>query len=461
MEKRETFSSRLGFVLISAGCAIGLGNVWRFPSITGQYGGAAFVLLYLLFLVILGLPVMVMELAVGRASQRSIALSFQRLEHAGTRWHWYSYVGFAGNYLLMMFYTVIAGWLLYYFVEMLRGSFAGLDAQGVAERFGGLMGQPWTMTAYMTVVICVGMLVCAQGLRNGVERVNKVMMICLLALMMVLAVNSILLEGAEEGLRFYLQPNFHNLVYDAEGNWILGEAVFAAMGQAFFTLSLGIGAIAIFGSYIGKEHRLAGEALRIGVLDTCVAFVAGLIIFPDCSAFGVSTGEGPALVFMTLPNIFNAMPMGRLWGAAFFLFLSFAALSTVIAVFENIISFTMDRWWMSRKKAVLINLVGVFLLSLPCVLGCNLWSGFTVLGMDISGIEDFLVSQNILPLGSLVYVLFCTSRRGWGWDKFLAEANEGQGLAFPKNVRFYVTYILPAIVLFIFVMGYWDKFGPK
>ena len=461
MEKRETFSSRLGFVLISAGCAIGLGNVWRFPSITGQYGGAAFVLLYLLFLVILGLPVMVMELAVGRASQRSIALSFQRLEHAGTRWHWYSYVGFAGNYLLMMFYTVIAGWLLYYFVEMLRGSFAGLDAQGVAERFGGLMGQPWTMTAYMTVVICVGMLVCAQGLRNGVELVNKVMMICLLALMMVLAVNSILLEGAEEGLRFYLQPNFHNLVYDAEGNWILGEAVFAAMGQAFFTLSLGIGAIAIFGSYIGKEHRLAGEALRIGVLDTCVAFVAGLIIFPACSAFGVSTGEGPALVFMTLPNIFNAMPMGRLWGAAFFLFLSFAALSTVIAVFENIISFTMDRWWMSRKKAVLINLVGVFLLSLPCVLGCNLWSGFTVLGMDISGIEDFLVSQNILPLGSLVYVLFCTSRRGWGWDKFLAEANEGQGLAFPKNVRFYVTYILPAIVLFIFVMGYWDKFGPK
>ena len=461
MEKRETFSSRLGFVLISAGCAIGLGNVWRFPSITGQYGGAAFVLLYLLFLVILGLPVMVMELAVGRASQRSIALSFQRLGHAGTRWHWYSYVGFAGNYLLMMFYTVIAGWLLYYFVEMLRGSFAGLDAQGVAERFGGLMGQPWTMTAYMTVVICVGMLVCAQGLRNGVERVNKVMMICLLALMMVLAVNSILLEGAEEGLRFYLQPNFHNLVYDAEGNWILGEAVFAAMGQAFFTLSLGIGAIAIFGSYIGKEHRLAGEALRIGVLDTCVAFVAGLIIFPACSAFGVSTGEGPALVFMTLPNIFNAMPMGRLWGAAFFLFLSFAALSTVIAVFENIISFTMDRWWMSRKKAVLINLVGVFLLSLPCVLGCNLWSGFTVLGMDISGIEDFLVSQNILPLGSLVYVLFCTSRRGWGWDKFLAEANEGQGLAFPKNVRFYVTYILPAIVLFIFVMGYWDKFGPK
>ena len=461
MEKRETFSSRLGFVLISAGCAIGLGNVWRFPYITGKYGGAAFVLLYLLFLVILGLPVMVMELAVGRASQRSIALSFQRLEPKGSKWHWYSYVGFAGNYLLMMFYTVIAGWLLYYFVKMLRGDFVGLDTEGVAGQFGQLMGAPGVMTLYMVIVVCIGMLVCAQGLRNGVERVNKIMMVCLLALMVVLAVNSVMLEGAGEGLRFYLQPNFHNLAYNAEGSWILGEVVFAAMGQAFFTLSLGIGAIAIFGSYIGKEHRLAGEALRIGVLDTCVAFVAGLIISPACSAFGVSTGEGPSLVFITLPNIFNAMPMGRLWGAAFFLFLSFAALSTVIAVFENIISFTMDRWRMSRKKAVLINFAGVLVLSMPCVLGCSLWSGFTVLGMDVSGIEDFLVSQNILPLGSLLYVLFCTSKRGWGWDRFLAEANQGDGLAFPKGVRFYVSYILPLIVLFIFVMGYWNQFGPN
>ena len=345
-------------------------------------------------------------------------------------------------------------------MEILRGGFEGLDAQGVAGKFSDLLSQPGTMTAYMAVVVCIGMLVCVQGLRNGVERVNKVMMLCLLALMVVLAVNSVLLKGAGEGLRFYLQPNFHNLAYDAEGNWILGEAVFAAMGQAFFTLSLGIGAIAIFGSYIGKEHRLAGEALRIGVLDTCVAFVAGLIIFPACSAFGVSTGEGAALVFITLPNIFNHMLMGRLWGGAFFLFLSFAALSTVIAVFENIISFTMDRWWVSRKKAVLINLIGVFLLSMPCVLGSNLWSGFTVLGMDVSGIEDFLVSQNILPLGSLVYLLFCTSKKGWGWKRFLAEANAGEGLAFPKGVRFYVSYILPLIVLFIFVMGYWNQFGP-
>ncbi len=459
MEKRETFSSRLGFLLISAGCAIGLGNVWRFPYITGKYGGAAFVLLYLLFLVILGLPVMVMELAVGRASQKSIALSFQKLEPKGSKWHWYSYAGFAGNYLLMMFYTVIAGWLVYYFVKMVRGDFVGLDAEGVAGEFGGLMGQPGTMTLYMAIVVCIGMFVCLQGLRNGVERVNKIMMLCLLAIMAALAVNSVLLDGAGEGLKFYLQPNFRNLVYDAQGNWILGEAVFAAMGQAFFTLSLGIGAIAIFGSYIGKERRLAGEALRIGVLDTCVAFVAGLIIFPACSAFGVSTGEGPALVFVTLPNIFNHMALGRLWGGAFFLFLSFAALSTVIAVFENIISFTMDRWGLERRKAVLVNFIGVLVLSMPCILGCNLWSGFTVLGMDVSGIEDFLVSQNILPLGSLLYVLFCTSRRGWGWDKFLAEANEGQGLRFPRGVRFYVSYALPAIVLFIFVMGYWNQFG--
>lgn len=459
MEKRETFSSRLGFVLISAGCAIGLGNVWRFPYITGKYGGAAFVLLYLLFLVILGLPVMVMELAVGRASQRSIARSFQELEPEGSKWHWYSYAGFAGNYLLMMFYTVIAGWLLYYFVKMLRGDFAGLDAEAVAGQFGEMMGRPGIMTLFMVIVVCVGMFVCLQGLRNGVERVNKVLMLGLLALMAVLAVNSVLLEGAGEGLRFYLQPNFHNLVYDGEGNWILGEAVFAAMGQAFFTLSLGIGAIAIFGSYIGKERRLAGEALRIGVLDTCVAFVAGLIIFPACSAFGVSTGEGPALVFMTLPNIFNHMALGRLWGGAFFLFLSFAALSTVIAVFENIISFSMERWGLSRKRAVLINFAGMLALSMPCVLGCSVWSGFTVLGMDISGLEDFLVSQNILPLGSLLYVLFCTSRRGWGWEKFLAEANEGQGLRFPRAVRFYVSYILPLVVLFIFVMGYWNQFG--
>ena len=459
MEKRESFSSRLGFLLISAGCAIGLGNVWRFPYITGQYGGAAFVLLYLLFLVALGLPVLSMELAVGRASQKSMALSFHVLEPKGTKWHWYSYIGFAGNYLLMMFYTVIAGWLLYYCVKTVRGDFMGLDAQQVTGEFTQMQADPVIMGVFMVIVVVLGMLVCAQGLRNGVERVNKVMMLCLLGLMVVLAINSILLEGAGEGLKFYLQPNFHNLVYDAEGNFILGEAVFAAMGQAYFTLSLGIGAIAIFGSYIGKEHRLMGEAVRIGVLDTSVAFVAGLIIFPACSAYGVAPQSGASLVFITLPNVFNHMPMGQLWGGMFFVFLFFAALSTIIAVFENLISFCMDKWNWSRKKAVLVNLVGVLVLSTPCVLGSNVWSNVRILGMDISTVEDFLVSQNILPLGSLVYLLFCVSKLGWGWDNFLAEANAGQGLKFPKSIRFYVTYILPIVVLVIFVLGYISFFG--
>lgn len=460
MEARESFSSRLGFLLISAGCAIGLGNVWRFPYITGKYGGAAFVLIYLLFLVILGLPVMVMELAVGRASQKSIARSFHVLEPKGAKWHWYAWVGIAGNYLLMMFYTVIAGWLLLYCGKMAKGDFVGLDAEGVAGEFGALMTKPGLMTLFMAIVVVIGMTVCLQGLRNGVERVNKVMMLCLLALMLVLAVRSVTLPGGGEGLKFYLQPNFHNLAYDAEGNWILGETIFAAMGQAFFTLSLGIGAIAIFGSYINKEYRLAGEALRIGILDTAVAFVSGLIIFPACSAFGVPPGEGPSLIFVTLPNIFNEMAFGRLWGALFFVFLCFAALSTVIAVFENIISFAMDMWGWGRKKAVLVNLAAILVLSMPCVLGFNVWSGVQILGMGVSDFEDFLISNNILPLGSVIYLLFCVCRRGWGWDHFLKEANTGdQGLRFPKAVRFYVSWVLPAVVLFIFVMGYWNKFA--
>ena len=459
MEKREAFSSRLGFLLISAGCAIGLGNVWRFPYIVGQYGGAAFVLVYLVFLVILGLPVMVTELAVGRASQKSIARSFHVLEPKGSKWHIYSWFGFAGNYLLMMFYTVIAGWLILYCFKIASGSFSGLDADGVAGEFSSLMNQPGIMLAFMAVVIVIGMAVCLQGLQNGVEKVTKPMMLCLLALMLVLAVRSLTLKGGGEGLRFYLQPNFHNLVYNADGKWILGETIFAAMGQAFFTLSLGIGAIAIFGSYIDKSHSLGGEAIRICALDTFVAFVAGLIIFPACSAYSVAAASGPSLVFITLPNIFNEMPLGRVWGTLFFVFLSFAAISTIIAVFENIISFSIEKWNWSRKKAVFVNCISVLILSAPCALGFNLLSGFTILGMDISGFEDFLVSQNILPLGSLVYLLFCVSRRGWGWNNFLAEANAGDGVKFPSGVRFYVSKILPIIVLFIFFMGYWNQFG--
>lgn len=462
MQKRESFSSRLGFLLISAGCAIGLGNVWRFPYIVGKYGGAAFVMVYLLFLLVLGMPVMVMEFAVGRASQKSIALSFHALEPKGTKWHWYSWFGIAGNYLLMMFYTTVAGWLLLYCVKMAKGDFVGLDAQGVAGEFGALMGRPGLMTVFMVLVVLIGMGVCARGLQNGVEKITKVMMLCLLAVMMVLVIRSVTLEGADAGLRFYLMPDFHNLMYDADGKMILGEAVYAAMGQAFFTLSLGIGALAIFGSYIGKDRALTGEAVRVGILDTLVAFMAGLIIFPACFAFGVSPGEGPALIFITLPNVFREMPVGRLWGSLFFVFMSFAALSTVIAVFENIISFAMDKWGWTRKKAVLVNLAAILILSMPCVLGFNLWAGFQPLGegSNVLDLEDFIISNNLLPLGSLVYLLFCVSRLGWGWDSFLEEANTGAGMKFPRTIRCYVTYILPLVMLMIFAVGYWNKFVP-
>ena len=463
MKERETFASRLGFVLISAGCAIGLGNVWRFPYIVGQYGGAAFVVIYLVFLVIMGLPIMAMEFSVGRASRQSIATSFQTLEPKGSKWHWYSWFGMAGNYMLMMFYTTVAGWMVYYFVKMARGDCVGADAAGVEEQFGALMGEPVTMLIFMVLVVLLCMGICALGLQNGVERITKVMMLCLLAILMVLAVRAVTLPGAAAGLEFYLKPNFHNLMYDGEGNVRLGEAIFAAMGQAFFTLSLGIGAMAIFGSYIGRERRLMGEAISVGILDTFVAFVVGLVIFPSAFAFGVTPDAGPNLIFITLPNVFNAMPGGRLWGALFFVFMSFAALSTVIAVFQNIISFAMDKHGWSRKKSVLVNLTAIFLLSLPCLLGFNLWSGFQPLGAGstVLDLEDFILSNNLLPLGSLVYLLFCVSRRGWGWDRFLGECDEGEGLRFPRRVRFYMTWVLPFIVLFIFVMGYWEKFGPK
>lgn len=460
MKERETFASRLGFVLISAGCAIGLGNVWRFPYIVGQYGGAAFVLLYLLFLVIMGLPIMVMEFSVGRASRKSIICSFQELEPAGSKWHWYGWFGMAGNYLLMMFYTTIAGWLILYFVKMAKGDFVGLDTDGVNAVFGQVTGDPVIQTVFMAIVVLLGMAVCLRGLRNGVEKVNKVMMVCLLVLLVVLAVRSITLPGAGEGLKFYLMPDFDNLVHDAAGNFILGEVIFAAMGQAFFTLSLGIGALAIFGSYIGRERSLMGEAINVTVLDTFVAFVAGLIIFPAAFAFGVNPDSGPNLIFITLPNIFNAMPGGRLWGALFFMFMSFAALSTVIAVFENILSCCMDKWGWSRKKAVGVNTVLIFLLSLPCLLGFNVLSGVQILGGGVLDFEDFLVSNNLLPLGSLVYLLFCVSKKGWGYQNFLAEADQGQGIRFPKALRVYFTWVLPLIVLFIFVMGYWQKFAP-
>ncbi|MEG1430790.1 MAG: sodium-dependent transporter [Oscillospiraceae bacterium] len=461
MKERETFASRLGFVLISAGCAIGLGNVWRFPYIVGKYGGAAFVLIYLVFLVIMGLPIMAMEFSVGRASRTSIATSFHKLEPAGTKWHIFSWFGMAGNYMLMMFYTTVAGWMLLYFVKMAKGDFVGLDAAGVGDAFGGMLAQPGIMFVFMVIVVFACMGVCALGLKNGVERITKVMMLLLLGILIVLAVRSVTLPGAGAGLKFYLMPNFHNLMYDAAGNFILGEAIFAAMGQSFFTLSLGIGAMAIFGSYIGKERRLLGEAINVGILDTFVAFVVGLVIFPAAFAFGVTPDSGPSLIFITLPNVFNAMPGGRLWGALFFVFMSFAALSTVIAVFQNIISFPMDKWGWSHKKSVAVNLVIILIVSMPCLLGFNILSGFQPMGAgtNILDLEDFILSDNLLPLGSLVYLLFCVSKKGWGFKNFLAEANEGKGLPFPKKVQFYVTWILPFVVAAIFVMGYWNKFG--
>lgn len=453
--KREKFGSRLGFILISAGCAIGLGNVWRFPYITGQYGGAAFVLIYLFFLLILGLPIMIMELSVGRGSQASVAMSFDKLEPKGTKWHWYKYGAMAGNYLLMMFYTTIGGWMLLYFIKTAGGRFEGQNVEQIAGQFGALTQQPVLMAVCMIIMVVFCFAVCSKGLQKGVEKITKIMMLVLLVLMVILAVRSITLANAEEGIRFYLTPDFSKLKEAGIMN-----VVFAAMGQAFFTLSLGMGSIAIFGSYIDKKRSLTGEAVCVTVLDTFVALVAGLIIFPASFAFGVKPDSGPSLIFITLPNIFNSMGGGRFWGTLFFLCMFFAAASTIIAVFENIISFAMDLTGCSRKKAVLINMAAIIVLSIPCVLGFNVWSGFTPMGPDtnILDLEDFLVSSNLLPLGSLIYLLFCTSKMGWGWKKFQTEVNTGEGIKFPKWARVYVSFILPVIVLFIFVQGYWALF---
>ena len=455
MNNRERFSSRLGFILISAGCAVGLGNVWRFPYITGQYGGAAFVLVYLIFLVLLGLPIMVMEFAVGRASQKSAARSFHVLEPAGTKWHLQGYACMAGNYLLMMFYTTVGGWMAAYIFKTLTGEFKGLDSDGVAAVFNDMLARPGYMTFWMVLVVLLSFFICSLGLQKGVERITKAMMSCLFLILLILCIRSVTLPGASEGLRFYLIPDFARFTENGVGN-----TIFAAMGQAFFTLSLGIGAMAIFGSYIGKDRTLTGETINICLLDTLVAFLAGLIIFPSCFAFGVDPGQGPGLVFITLPNIFNQMVGGRIFGVLFFVFMTFAAQSTIIAVFENIISFSIDLFGTSRKKTVLINGIAIILLSLPCVFGFNIWSGFQPLGAGstIQDLEDFIVSNNLLPLGSMVYLLFCTSRYGWGWKNFLAEADTGKGVKFPAWARVYVSYILPLIVLFIFIMGYYQKF---
>jgi len=454
-KKRETLGSRLGFIFLSAGCAIGLGNVWRFPFITGQYGGAAFVLMYVAFLLLLGIPVMVMEFAVGRASQRSVVTSFAALCPRHRAWSVWGYAGWIGCTLLMMFYTVVTGWMLAYVWYSASGRFVGATPEAVNDAFGALLSAPKELLGWTALTSLIGAAVCWTGLRQSVERVTKVMMCGLLAIMIALALRSVTLPGAERGLEFYLKPNFANLT--ANGLW---TTVYAALGQAFFTLGLGVGSMAIFGSYIGKDRSLMGEALLISTLDTAVALCAGLIIFPACFAYGVNPGAGPGLIFVTLPNMFNQMPSGQLWSTLFFLFMSFAALSTVIAVFENILACFMDKLGWSRPLAALVTGCGLFVLALPCALGFNRWSGFQPLGAGsgVLDLEDFLLSYNLLPIGAIVYVTFCVSRYGWGWDAFIREVNTGQGVKFPTLLRGYLTYVAPVIVLLVFLAGYWEKF---
>ena len=451
--KRERLASRLGFILLSAGCAIGIGNVWKFPWMAGQHGGGAFVVLYLLFLLIMGVPVLTMEFAMGRAAQKSPLKMYNALK-PGSKWGWHGIVCLLGNIILMMFYTTVSGWMLAYFVDTAAGRLTGLDSAAVNAAFGALTDDPMKMSAYMFIVVITGFGILTLGVQKGLERVTKWMMLALIALMVILAVNSCFLEGAGDGLKFYLIPDLQRMLEVGIGNTVVG-----AMNQSFFTLSLGIGSMAIFGSYIGKERALAGEAVRVCALDTLVAFCSGLIIFPACFAYGVEVDAGPSLIFQTLPNVFNDLPMGRFWGSLFFIFMTFAAYSTLLAVFENIVSCVMELTGWSRRTVCLVCCFGILILSIPCILGFNVWSGFQIVpGKVILDMEDFVVSNLLLPGGSLIFIFFCTSRYGWGWEKFLAEANEGKGLKTAKWLRPYVTYVLPVIVSVILVYGVWSFF---
>ena len=453
--QRERLGSRLGFILLSAGCAIGIGNVWKFPYITGQNGGGIFVLIYLFFLVILGIPVMAMEFSMGRASQKSPARMYQQLQPKKGKWHLHGYAALSGNVILLMCYTCITGWMLQYFVNSANGDFVGLNAAGISAKFPEMLSNAGTMGVYTLAVIALAAVVCSFSLQKGLERITKWMMTALLCLLVVLAVHSCTLEGAGEGLKFYLLPSWDNFMAAGPVNVIV-----AAMNQAFFTLSLGIGSMAIFGSYLGKDRTLLGEAVNVGLLDTFVAFTAGLIIFPACSAYGVEAGSGPGLVFETLPNIFNHLPGGRLWGSLFFVFMSFAALSTVFAVFENIVACLRDLFGWRRGKTCLITCLALMVLSLPCVLGFNVLSFVTPFGAgsSIMDLEDFAVNNVLLPIGSLIFVLFCVSKRGWGWKNFLKEANTGKGLKVAGWMRFYMTWILPLIIIFVFLVGLYNFF---
>lgn len=448
--KRESFKSRLGFLLVSAGCAIGIGNVWRFPYVTGQNGGGIFVLFYLIFLVIMGLPVLTMELAVGRASRKSAVLGYKALEKKGSKWHIHGWVAIFGCCMLMMYYTTVSGWMVTYFFKFLTGSFkSGMTTEDTAQAFSNLLGDPKQMAFWMILTVLVGFLVCSRGLQNGLEKISKFMMTALLLLIVVLAVHSLTLSNAAEGVKFYLVPNTEAVA--AVG---LKNVITAAMNQAFFTLSLGVAAMEIFGSYMGKDHTLAGEGVRICALDTFVAIMAGLIIFPACFSYNVEVNAGPSLIFITLPNVFINMSGGRIWGSLFFLFMTFASFSTVIAVFENIMSFCMDMFGWSRNKAALINCIVILIASLPCVLGYNVWSNLHLIGgRDVLDSEDFIVSNLLLPIGSLIYLLFCVTKWGWGFEKYCEEANTGDGIKISKKLRPYFQFILPILIVFILIQG--------
>ena len=447
--KRENFASRIGFLLVSAGCAIGLGNVWKFPYVTGANGGGVFVLFYLLFLVCMGIPVMIMELAVGRGSRLSITSAYRRLEPKGTKWHIHGWASLIGNYLLMMFYTVVSGWMLNYFIKFLTGAFDHTAQEDVAGVFANMLASASEQGIYMVITVLLGILICSLGIQKGVEKITTIMMTCLLALIIILAVHSMTLSGASEGLRFYLLPDFARA---REAG--LGGIITAAMNQSFFTLSLGIASMEIFGSYMSREHTLAGESVRICILDTFVAIVSGLIIFPACYSYGVEAGAGPPLIFIALPQVFIHMPGGRIWGTLFFLFLTFASFSTVIAVFENIIAMCMDSMGWGRKKSCLINLFILLIGSMPVVFNSNILSGVRLIGgRDIFDSEDFIVSNLLLPAGSLCFLLFCVSKWGWGFDKFLAEANEGSGVKLPAWLKPYFQFVLPVLILVILIQG--------
>lgn len=447
---RESFKSRLGFLLVSAGCAIGIGNVWRFPYVAGENGGGLFVLLYLVFLILMGLPVLTMELAVGRASRRSAVQAYQALEKPGSRWHIHGWFAILGCYLLMMYYTTVSGWMISYCVKFVTGTFrSGMSTADTSAVFSSLLSSPLQMGFFMILTVVAGFLICSKGLQDGLEKLSKIMMIALLFLIIILAAHSLTLSGASEGLSFYLIPRFSTVQ-----NVGLGNVISAAMNQAFFTLSLGVAAMEIFGSYMSKDNTLAGEGIRICALDTFVAIMAGLIIFPACFSYGVEVNAGPQLIFITLPNVFVNMSGGRIWGSLFFLFMTFASFSTVIAVFENIMSFCMDMFGISRRKAALINCIIILIASLPCVLGYNLWSGLHLIGgRDVLDSEDFLVSNLLLPLGSLVYLLFCVTRWGWGFDNYLEEANTGKGIKLGRFLKPYFQFILPVLILIILIQG--------